>query len=101
MFLKYGPHDNSKSVIVQVFFVDDPEDDDWKVVLDNTPRSKRHAQDDNDVYGPDAAEHTFDAPSLTVPLTTGLQRTPPTVSSFASSSNATGTNNNSFPSTAG
>ena len=41
--------------------------------MDNPPRSKRHAQEDDDELRPDAAIHTFDAPGLTNPLTTENQ----------------------------
>ena len=51
-------------------------DDEWKVVVEKPPRSKRHAQEDDDVQRPDAAEHMFDAPSLAVPLTNDFQRRP-------------------------
>ena len=50
--------------------MDNPEDDDWKVVLDHPPRSRRHAQEDDDDHRPEDANHAFDAPGLSTPLTT-------------------------------
>ena len=55
--------------IVQVFFVDDIADPEWKVVLEKQPRSRRHSEEDDDIYRPYAGEHIFDAPGLTNPLT--------------------------------
>ena len=52
--------------------MDDPEDPEWKVIVDKAPRSKRHEQADDDEEGPNNAEHIFDTPGLRNPLTSGL-----------------------------
>ena len=61
-------------MVLQVFFVDDPEDPEWKVVIEKQPRSKRHSQEDDDVFRPESAEHVFDAAGLATPLTCGLRQ---------------------------
>ena len=53
--------------------MNDPKDEDWKVVVEKSPRSKRHTQEDDDLQRPESAEHVFDAPGLANPLTHGLQ----------------------------
>ena len=77
-------------MVFQVFFVDDPTDPEWKVVLEKQPRSKRHSQEDDDEQRPDAAEHVFNAPGLHIPLT--RVDTAPGVGSAAGASTSRGTN---------
>ncbi|KAG0596932.1 hypothetical protein M758_UG296900 [Ceratodon purpureus] len=55
--------------VSQVFFVNDPEDHEWKVVLEKQPQSRRMSQEDDDVHRPDAAEHVLDARGLATPVT--------------------------------
>ena len=66
----------ARSDVFQVFFVDDPDDPEWKVVLEKQPRSRRHSQEDDDKDRPDAAEHVFDARGLETPIAT-TNRVPP------------------------
>ena len=70
----------------QVFFVDDPDDSEWKVVLEKQPRSRRHTQEDDDVFRPDSAEHVFDAAGLPTQTATSYGPTADNSQSRASTS---------------
>ena len=85
----------------QAFFVDDPEDDGWKVVLDKLPRSKRHSQEDDDIFRPDSLEHTFDAPGMAIPMTSGIHSRTTTRSGDPSTSSATSSGSDNRPRTVG
>lgn len=74
---------------MQVFFVDDLDDPEWKVVLEKQPRSKRHSTEDDDALRPDAAQHVFDAPGLSTPLTRRERQAQRDSSGMASTSRQT------------